>query len=68
MNRVQMWSRGSSFVSDPIQERSRATKYQVSPDLQHVLFAFEVKAVSSAPSRPLTPPRAPTGLSSSSQL
>lgn len=35
------------FVSDPIQKRCRATKYQVSPDLRHVLFAFEVKPVSS---------------------
>uniref|UniRef100_A0A4W6DJC8 Dipeptidyl-peptidase 6b n=1 Tax=Lates calcarifer TaxID=8187 RepID=A0A4W6DJC8_LATCA len=26
-------------------DRSRATKYQVSPDMQHVLFAFEVKPV-----------------------
>ena len=33
------------FVFDPIQDRSRAAKYQVSPDLQHVLFAFEVKLV-----------------------
>uniref|UniRef100_A0A4W6DIG9 Dipeptidyl-peptidase 6b n=1 Tax=Lates calcarifer TaxID=8187 RepID=A0A4W6DIG9_LATCA len=32
-------------VSDPIQDRSRATKYQVSPDMQHVLFAFEVKPI-----------------------
>lgn len=29
----------------PIQERSRAGKYQVSPDMQHVLLAFEVKPV-----------------------
>lgn len=36
------------LVSDPIQERSRAAKYQVSPDLQLVLFAFDVKAVSGA--------------------
>uniref|UniRef100_A0A4W6DHW8 Dipeptidyl-peptidase 6b n=1 Tax=Lates calcarifer TaxID=8187 RepID=A0A4W6DHW8_LATCA len=35
----------SVCVSDPIQDRSRATKYQVSPDMQHVLFAFEVKPV-----------------------
>uniref|UniRef100_A0A671YZ24 Dipeptidyl-peptidase 6b n=1 Tax=Sparus aurata TaxID=8175 RepID=A0A671YZ24_SPAAU len=33
------------FVFDPIQDRSRAAKYQVSPDLQHVLFAFEVKLI-----------------------
>uniref|UniRef100_A0A4W6DHN1 Dipeptidyl-peptidase 6b n=1 Tax=Lates calcarifer TaxID=8187 RepID=A0A4W6DHN1_LATCA len=26
-------------------DRSRATKYQVSPDMQHVLFAFEVKPI-----------------------
>uniref|UniRef100_A0A4W6DIZ6 Dipeptidyl-peptidase 6b n=1 Tax=Lates calcarifer TaxID=8187 RepID=A0A4W6DIZ6_LATCA len=37
----------SVCVSDPIQDRSRATKYQVSPDMQHVLFAFEVKPVRS---------------------
>lgn len=30
---------------DPIQDRSRAGRYQVSPDMQHVLFAFEVKLV-----------------------
>lgn len=29
----------------PIQDRSKAAKYQVSPDMQHVLFAFEVKPV-----------------------
>lgn len=34
------------LVFTPIQDRSRASKYQVSPDLQHVLFAFEVKPVS----------------------
>ena len=28
-----------------IQDRSRAAKYQVSPDMQHVLFAFELKPV-----------------------
>uniref|UniRef100_A0A3Q3CIP6 Dipeptidyl-peptidase 6b n=1 Tax=Haplochromis burtoni TaxID=8153 RepID=A0A3Q3CIP6_HAPBU len=31
------------FCLYPIQDRSRAAKYQVSPDMQHVLFAFEVK-------------------------
>uniref|UniRef100_A0A3Q1CDS6 Dipeptidyl-peptidase 6b n=1 Tax=Amphiprion ocellaris TaxID=80972 RepID=A0A3Q1CDS6_AMPOC len=31
------------FFFHPIQDRSRAAKYQVSPDMQHVLFAFEVK-------------------------
>lgn len=39
-------------MSDPNQERSRAAKYQVSPDLQHVLFAFDVKAVSGGAARP----------------
>lgn len=38
------------FVFDPIQDRSRAAKYQVSPDMQHVLFAFEVKPVRNPPS------------------
>lgn len=41
---------GVAFAAAPLrptQERSRAARYQVSPDLQHVLFAFEVKAVSS---------------------
>uniref|UniRef100_A0A3Q4HNX0 Dipeptidyl-peptidase 6b n=1 Tax=Neolamprologus brichardi TaxID=32507 RepID=A0A3Q4HNX0_NEOBR len=33
------------FCLYPIQDRSRAAKYQVSPDMQHVLFAFEVKPV-----------------------
>lgn len=33
------------LVFDPVQDRSRAAKYQVSPDMQHVLFAFEVKPV-----------------------
>uniref|UniRef100_A0A672HID5 Dipeptidyl-peptidase 6b n=1 Tax=Salarias fasciatus TaxID=181472 RepID=A0A672HID5_SALFA len=28
-----------------VQDRSRAARYQVSPDLEHVLFAFEVKPV-----------------------
>uniref|UniRef100_A0A3Q3X219 Uncharacterized protein n=1 Tax=Mola mola TaxID=94237 RepID=A0A3Q3X219_MOLML len=32
-------------VVDPIQDRSRAAKYQVSPDMQHVLFAFDVKPI-----------------------
>lgn len=30
---------------DPGQERSRAAKFQMSPDLGHVLFAFDVKPV-----------------------
>lgn len=47
-------------MSDPNQERSRAAKYQVSPDLQHVLFAFDVKAVSGGAARP--PPHPLLGL------
>lgn len=42
------------FVFDPIQDRSRAVKYQVSPDMQHVLFAFEVKPVRNESPPPLT--------------
>uniref|UniRef100_A0A8P4KCZ4 Dipeptidyl-peptidase 6b n=1 Tax=Dicentrarchus labrax TaxID=13489 RepID=A0A8P4KCZ4_DICLA len=33
------------FVFAPNQDSSRAAKYQVSPDMQHVLFAFEVKPI-----------------------
>ncbi|KAF3858234.1 hypothetical protein F7725_011435 [Dissostichus mawsoni] len=32
-------------VSFSMQDRSRAARYQVSPDMQHVLFAFEVKPI-----------------------
>eukprot|EP00064_Thunnus_orientalis_P001733 superscaffoldBa00000120_g1736 len=32
-------------VPNQLFERSRATKYQVSPDMQHVLLAFEVKPI-----------------------
>lgn len=52
--------------SDPIQKRCRATKYQVSPDLQHVLFAFEVKPVSSITHTPPPHPPTPAELSRSS--
>ncbi|XP_030259535.1 dipeptidyl aminopeptidase-like protein 6 isoform X2 [Sparus aurata] len=33
------------IVPSQLFDRSRAAKYQVSPDLQHVLFAFEVKLI-----------------------
>ncbi|KAM9844637.1 A-type potassium channel modulatory protein DPP6-like [Aulostomus maculatus] len=33
------------IVPNQLFERSRATRYQVSPDMQHVLFAFEVKLI-----------------------
>ncbi|GAA6234448.1 dipeptidyl aminopeptidase-like protein 6 isoform X2 [Lates japonicus] len=33
------------IVPKQLFDRSRATKYQVSPDMQHVLFAFEVKPI-----------------------
>uniref|UniRef100_A0A7N6BER0 Dipeptidyl-peptidase 6b n=1 Tax=Anabas testudineus TaxID=64144 RepID=A0A7N6BER0_ANATE len=33
------------IVPNQLFDRSRAAKYQVSPDMQHVLFAFEVKPI-----------------------
>ncbi|XP_068604509.1 A-type potassium channel modulatory protein DPP6-like [Brachionichthys hirsutus] len=33
------------IVPSQLFDRSRAAKYQVSPDMQHVLFAFEVKPI-----------------------
>lgn len=41
------WSCSSVLIHPvtPIQDRSKASKYQVSPDMQHVLFAFDVKPV-----------------------
>uniref|UniRef100_A0A8C2Z8B2 Dipeptidyl-peptidase 6b n=1 Tax=Cyclopterus lumpus TaxID=8103 RepID=A0A8C2Z8B2_CYCLU len=41
-------------------DRSRATRYQVSPDMQHVLFAFEVKPVSVASHHLIVPRRFPS--------
>ncbi|XP_034411486.1 dipeptidyl aminopeptidase-like protein 6 [Cyclopterus lumpus] len=35
----------SVIVLNQLFDRSRATRYQVSPDMQHVLFAFEVKPI-----------------------
>uniref|UniRef100_UPI0037E9B1F4 dipeptidyl-peptidase 6 n=1 Tax=Semicossyphus pulcher TaxID=241346 RepID=UPI0037E9B1F4 len=36
---------GTVIVPHQLFDRSRAAKYQVSPDMQHVLFAFEVKPI-----------------------
>lgn len=40
-----VWCVCMCFFFHPIQDRSRAAKYQVSPDMKHVLFAFEVRPV-----------------------
>ncbi|RVE61918.1 hypothetical protein OJAV_G00175260 [Oryzias javanicus] len=34
-----------TVVSKQLFDRAKATKYQVSPDMQHVLFAFDVKPI-----------------------
>uniref|UniRef100_A0A3Q2QB57 Dipeptidyl-peptidase 6b n=1 Tax=Fundulus heteroclitus TaxID=8078 RepID=A0A3Q2QB57_FUNHE len=45
----------AKWLSGALTDRSKAAKYQVSPDMKHVLFAFDVKPVKTT-TWPLNPP------------